>query len=715
MREPGERGPAIPGGKAGARLRQIRRELGIQVAALPPPAWSQYAVSEERARLLAARPANEQEPSWSFLGPDLISGNAARDQVPAAGRISAIAIDPTNPEHLLIGAAAGGIWERLDAESAWLPRTDDQRTLTIGALAFDTGEPRTVYAGTGEGNSFSDQGTGVLRSVDGGKTWKEIPARTFDGQGFYDLLVIPEDTLLAATTAGLYRSANAGKTWTCIRCVVTWDLSLGSGTCSGELLAAGADGLQRSMDGGKCWEAVDLPNAPAALDRMAVCHAPADGGVAYVFAAATEEIRRISKYDGPFLWRRDGPGKAFTKITPPLGLETVQAWYDWLVVVAPARPGIPETVFLGAASLFKGVRLPSGAFQWKNISTHDGRSAIHADQHVLVFSADDPTVLYVGNDGGIYGSEDGGETWNSLNAGLGITEIEYLAQHPSNPNWLLAGTQDNGTLRYQGLPQWTQVARGDGGECGADEVLSHLGFHSFYEMGIERSSHGADPGSWTPIGPATPAGYRSLFYPPMEVRSGVLAQAGTSVWISSDTGDTWTEVELPDGAGLASALAIASSDSILVGTDSGDLLRLERFGGSWQVSSVLVQPRAGFISSVLVDPRSELRIWVTYTDAPTPDAGQIFFSDDGGRAWKDFSVSKVVPVPTYVVEIDPTQPDTIYAGTQAGVFRHQDGVWTLFGKGLPNATVGDLVFHVPSRLLRAGTRSRGVWEIAISE
>jgi photosystem II stability/assembly factor-like uncharacterized protein len=717
MREAGEQGPTIPGGKAAARLRLIRRQLGIQVPGLPKPAWSQFAVSEERVRLAELQPADAARPPWRFLGPSLILTSAEDDHVPASGRISAVAIDPGCPEHILVGAAAGGIWETLDGGLSWAPRSDDQRTLTIGAVAFDPGNPLTVYAGTGEGNQFRDQGTGLLCSEDGGTTWDEVPdpLRTFDGHGFYALLVLAPDTLVAATTAGLHWSTDGGECWTPISTAATWDLSLGSGSAAGELLAAGQDGLWRLQHAGVTWERdpVDLPNGPTEMVRLAVSHAPADGGVVYAFAAATEEARRLSRYDGPFLWRREAAGGPFTLITPPVGLYTGQGDYDWLVRVAPTTLGTPETVFLGARALVKGIRLGSGAYRWTNVSSRDDVARIHPDQHVLAFGAGVPPTLYAGNDGGLYRSDDGGDTWRSLNAGLGITEIEYLAQHPQLPDWLLAGTQDNGTMRYQGSPCWTQVAGGDGGECAVDEVVPQLAFHSFFGMGIQRSAHGADPDTWSAIGPPVPGDYQRLFYPPLEVHGSVLVQAGSSVWISTDAGDTWTEVLLAEGAGLVSALAIPSADSLLAATDAGDLFRLVRDRGVWRLSRALVQPRAGFISSLLVDPRDEDRLWVTYQDAPTPKAGQIFHSDDGGICWTEMSVSKTVAIPTYVVEIDPTEPDTIYAGTEIGVFRHRDGEWVLFGAGLPNVIVGDLVFHVPARLLRAGTRSRGVWEIAV--
>ena len=88
--------------------------------------------------------------------------------------------------------------------------------------------------------------------------------------------------------------------------------------------------------------------------------------------------------------------------------------------------------------------------------------SIHSDQHALAFDPQDPKVIYAGNDGGIFRSPDAGTTWQSLNSGLAISEVEYLAQRPDEADWILAGLQDNGTIRRHGEQGWTQVALGDG-------------------------------------------------------------------------------------------------------------------------------------------------------------------------------------------------------------------------------------------------------------
>ena len=175
------------------------------------------------------------------------------------------------------------MWESRDRAS-WAPRTDYAATLTVGAIAFDPRDPRTVYCGTGEGNWWWFLGAGVLRSTDGGTTWATLCTMPFVGQGFYDLIVDPADSghLLAATTRGLYVSTDGGVTWTQRRTARTWSLSMAARLGHGgrdprSVRRRPVPLYQRRND----WAAVALPGAPAAWDRLAVAIARSNPDVAY--------------------------------------------------------------------------------------------------------------------------------------------------------------------------------------------------------------------------------------------------------------------------------------------------------------------------------------------------------------------------------------------------------------------------------------------------
>ncbi len=174
----------------------------------------------EAAERLA--PPTPTAPQWRSLGPWTVPNGQTygASRVNISGRLSAIAIDPDNPAHVLAGAANGGVWESRDRGASWAPRTDYAATLTVGAIAFDRRSPLTVYCGTGEGNWWWWLGAGILRSTDGGTTWSTLCTAPFVGQGFYDLVVDPGDSLhlIAGTTGGptAYLWRRAGGTWTTV-------------------------------------------------------------------------------------------------------------------------------------------------------------------------------------------------------------------------------------------------------------------------------------------------------------------------------------------------------------------------------------------------------------------------------------------------------------------------------------------------------------------
>jgi photosystem II stability/assembly factor-like uncharacterized protein len=665
--------------------------------------------------LAAAAPAMAIPIGWQPIGPFAIphgqtygSGPGSRPGV--SGRISAIAVDPSNPNNILIGAAGGGVWQAQDGGLSWHPRTDNQPSLAMGAIAFDPTTPSTVYGGTGEGNFFRRLGTGLLRSTDGGTTWTMLATAPFVGTGFFDIIVDPLNGthLLAGTSGGLFESANAGMAWTARRSAMTFDLSmhpgvLGDPNSTQEVFAGCLDGLLRSTNGGTAWSSMTLPGAPASFQRIAVCHAPSDGNIVYVFAS-----------DGTngYLWRRTAFGGAFTAVSPlPADLSTGQSWYDWFAATAPNNP---DVLYLGAINVHKGIRSPADVWTWTNISGKPAGDSIHPDQHAIAFSPTDPNVVFVGNDGGIYRSPDAGTAWKSLNRGLCITELEYVAQHPQFEAWMLGGTQDNGTERFEGEEVWFHVQDGDGGDCGVNSSLPYTCYHTFYGMGMERSTTGGGWGSWSWIGPNPPAGYSALFYPPLDVNGDVVAQAGSSVFISTNTGTSFTSVNLPAGAGVASALVIQSVTRIYAGTNQGQIFRIDFSGGAWQAPVALTTPRVGFVSDLEVDPANPSRLWATYSTLA--GTGHVFRSDNGGTTWTDVSAG-LPAIPFNALVVDPANTNAVYAAADVGVFRSTNagGAWSSFANGLPNVLVKDLVFHAGSRLLRAATQSRGVWEIPVDQ
>jgi hypothetical protein len=640
-------------------------------------------------------------PFWRFLGPNMTAnGQTYGDtRVIVSGRVSAIAVDPTNSNHLLCGAAGGGVWESRDRGATWTPRTDYMPTLTVGAIAFDRASPNVVYCGTGEGNFYASLGAGVLRSVDGGATWSLLASAPFVGQGFYDLIVDPGNGhhLLAATTSGIYVSNDGGVSWNLTRNGRCWDLAIHpAGGAAAEILAACGDGVFRSTNGGTSWTPVTLPGAPANFNRLAVAISRSRPEVAYAFGAFGASA---------FLYRRN-PGGGWTAVAPPAGLATGQAWYDWFLAVSPDNDA---QIYLGAIEAYRGT-LSGTSWTWVTISNKAGDD-IHPDQHAIAIDPANADVIYVGNDGGLFTSPNRGINWTSLNPGLGITELEYIAQDYGSARWLMGGTQDNGSVRYTGSLAWDHIADGDGGDCGVDRANPNTVFHTYFNMGMERSTTRGNFGSFSWIGPNPPAGYSSLFYPPMEVNNTTVAQAGQSVFVSRNSGTSWTEIALPAGQ-IASAMYIPNVNTVVVGTFRGSLFRITWSGTAWSAATAINSPRTNaWISDVFLDPTNLNRIWVAYT---TIGGGRVFRTDNGGASWIDRSAG-LPSLPINAIEIDPANANRVWVAADVGVYESRDGgnTWSSFANGLPNALAADLLFHPHARVLRVALRNRGVWEIPV--
>jgi photosystem II stability/assembly factor-like uncharacterized protein len=227
---------------------------------------------------------------------------------------------------------------------------------------------------------------------------------------------------------------------------------------------------------------------------------------------------------------------------------------------------------------------------------------------------------------------------------------------------------------------------------------------------------------------------RSLFYPPFEVSAtggSTIAIGGVVLYVSRDNGTNWVALEQPLDPTLQqkyflSAMYIPNDDTVYVGTNVGQVFKTEWDGKQWRNLIQLklenltekYQYRV-YISDLFV---SGSTIWITHrhvvVDKGALDkanhGGCVYRSDDYGTTCQEFS-NGLPPVPVNAIAVDPKNPNRIWVGTDVGVYQSLDNGdhWSDFMNYLPKVYVGDLVFHAEARLLRAGTRNRGIWEIAV--
>ena len=134
---------------------------------------------------------------WIELGPTLIPNGQTYSElntrVNVSGRVTSLIVDPRNNKIIYVGTAQGGVWKTIDAGKNWAATSDNALSLAIGALALDRNNPEVLYAGTGEGNFNGDSqyGLGLIKTVDGGKTWESKGLDTFVSSRFCRIAISP--------------------------------------------------------------------------------------------------------------------------------------------------------------------------------------------------------------------------------------------------------------------------------------------------------------------------------------------------------------------------------------------------------------------------------------------------------------------------------------------------------------------------------------------
>src|SRR5208282_3433565 len=180
---------AIPGRArldALERKVQMRRALGKKLRGA-----AAARIRAEQANGATSPAANSQAnlTSWTAIGPmPTVSSGGGVGLV--SGRITSIAVDPTNSNIVYLGGAQGGVWKSTDGGTNWATTFDTEKTLAIGSIAIDpsscaAGPCTTVYVGTGEQNFSGDSyyGAGIYKSTDGGATWNQTAGTVLNVPG----------------------------------------------------------------------------------------------------------------------------------------------------------------------------------------------------------------------------------------------------------------------------------------------------------------------------------------------------------------------------------------------------------------------------------------------------------------------------------------------------------------------------------------------------
>ena len=651
---------------------------------------------------------------WTNLGPFTIP--LGERGYKGLGRINAIGFHPSDANTIYIGAPSGGLWVTHDAGQTWTSNTDNLPTAGVSAIMVDYNNPQIIYMGTGDRDAGDAVGLGVMKSFDGGSTWET--SNTGMGDVTVGRLIIhPANPgmLLAATTGGIYKTTDGGLNWTNKMSGNFKDIVFKTNDPA-MIFAASSGKFYRSTDTGETWTQITAGLTIGSRGVIGVT--PANPDVVYfllsngnnefqgLYKSTNKGISFVEKSHSPNImgWSCDGSDTGG------------QAWYDLEIAVDRINENI---IYAGGVDVWKST---DGGINWA-INSHwyggCSRPSVHADQHVFEISPVNGKI-YIGNDGGIYWTDNGGNAWNEITDGLAISQAYKLGQSATVDDLVINGYQDNGTSVYEGT-NWNVAGGGDGMECAIDPVDFHYRYSTLYYGDIFRHYNNVEQGKiagnntnginesggWvTPFlidenDPKTMfIGYKNVWR-----SNNIKAPSVNSV--------TWTKISNGLTGGDLNVLEQSPKNvNILYAAGGNKLYRTDNCKADapvWiNLSSKL--PVSSTITDIEAHPFNEDGVYITFEN-------RVYVSWDRGNSWIDWT-GLLPDVHISCIVYNKHSVNGTYIGTDMGVFYRDNAFcgWISFSNGLPaNAKVTELeIFYDDANpandRIKASTYGRGLWE-----
>ncbi len=691
---------------------------------------------------------------WTNLGPtgvDLTGSNPSHWGV-NSGRIRGLAIHPTNPNVVYIGAAAGGIWKTTDGGASWADKSGDFNRLTFGAIAIDPTNPNIVYAGTGETryafNTTTFEGDGFYKSTNGGDSWTRITNGFGSETQFSDIIVSPLNPGLVIATigtgnwnnqtpynVGLWRSTDAGITWTrIIENAGGYDLAIHPVNPNTVYAAFGNKstyGFMVSTDAGLTWTS-SSNGLPAQNQRARMQFDISKSNPLVMYCLVYNNTANISGMQTGAFKTTDG-GASWTQISAGENIAGTydatsisdQGGYDLCVAASPEDP---QTAFFGNVEISKTVngsdisfvRNPNGHYGGAN--AWDGWT--HTDIHIIKYAPSNSSIMYVGCDGGIYKSTNGGANFFHVNNGINTIQFYRVASHSTNENILYGGAQDNGNFRTvnKGSTNWIFSTTGDGMECFTDKSNPEQAFISTQNGTLFRTTNSGTNWLQSIRGVANTA-WTAPYWQHPTVHNKIFAALGRSIYRSDESGtyNTWTNISgeiaasnlltyaAHSPANTNNMMAIFSNytlnPQVYISTNEGvdftDITANLTGSGFTQA----------MIQSVSADPVNGNIFYITRASYET---GQVIKTTNLGQTWTNISAD-LPKISTNAIFADPINSGHLYAANDFGVYRSlNNGTnWVRTGTGFPYVPVMSFSYfnNGVKRYLRAATHGRGVYEL----
>jgi len=695
---------------------------------------------DERARMITT--GRTASLTWQERGP-----------VNIGGRTRAILVDRRDATGNTVFAASvsGGIFRTTNFNAAtvvWTPVAEKMANLAVNCMWQSRSNANVFFAGTGEGyfNVDAARGAGVFRSTDGGVTWAQIPS-TADFEFCQDIVEDNNNNLYLslrnATTLnrGVMRSTDGGNTWTQVLGLPLSSLPFGTGRAgdlevapNGDLYctlgifsrsmvlkSAASNGLNTGTEG--TWVDITPPYSNVVF-RSDIAVAPSNPQRLYLVG---QDSASSQTFD---VFRSDDGGATWTSFPAPPAMNNGGASQNWFNLIIAVDPADANMVVAGGLRLARSI---DGGQNWIPIANN-----VHVDQHVLLYNNN---RLIVGNDGGIYSASNpsslGSLTFVDKNNTYNVTQFYGADFHPTNPNYFLAGAQDNNTQRFNqpGINTTSPVSGGDGGIPHIDQTDGNLQISSFTFNSYFRSLNG---GAFVSLSNTNSPNTGQFINPSDldDVNKTLYAgdAAGRYYFVTGLLGTPFSSRPTVSAMGTRTVTAVRvvpnTANTVWLGCSRGNqqpmLLQLANAHTNNPIVSVNTvlsgMPGNANISCVEQNPANLAQLIVTSSNF---GVNSIWFSTDGGTSFNSIEGNLPdMPVWWACFVPDNVQLNGVSGGNGGVLIGTELGVWfttqlngaaTVWAPyaNFPNVRATMVKYRASDRTVMVSTHGRGLWTTSL--
>jgi photosystem II stability/assembly factor-like uncharacterized protein len=680
-----------------------------------------------------------------------------------SGRISDFAVNPNNHSEYYVAVSSGHVWKTTNNGTTFSPVFDKHGAYAMGCITMDPKNNNIVWLGTGENNHQRalGYGNGVYKTVDGGKSWKNMGLEESRQIGM--IAIHPENTDVVFVAAegsvwgpggdrGLYKTTDGGETWNKVL-----EISEHTGVnnvlidpCDPNIMYATSEQRRRhvhtkigggpesavykSTDGGENWRKLTKGLPGGDVGGMGIDISPVDPNYVYLIVEAA------GKSGGFF--RSTDKGESWKKMSDH---HSSGQYYN--------------EIFCDPADVNKVYSMETvskvttdGGKTWERV----GLNKRHVDDHAMWIDPEDTDHFIIGGDGGVYETFDGG---NHYIHKTNLPIIQFYRVNVDNTEpfyWVYGGTQDNNSLggpnrniSRSGVTEgeWVVTLGGDGFFQAIEPDNPDIVYSAYQYGNIYR--YDKKSGEKTKIKPQPRADedtYKWNWNTPfiLSPHSGTrLYIAANKVFRSNDRGNSW-EVISDDitakvdrntwpvmdrywgvdavkkdvstslfGTAVSLAESPVQEGLLYVGTDDGVISVTENNGENWfQVKTFPGVPEYTYVSDICPSKHDANVVFASFDNIKRDDfKPYILKSTDKGRTWTSIANNLPENETVHTIAQDHVNPDLLFVGTEFSALFSSDGgkIWTELKSGIPDVVVKDIVIQERENDLVLATFGRGFY------